>query len=90
AEQRREGAGARGPDDLAYLLFTSGSTGRPKPVAVTHRNVVNYLGWLADAGLIGPDTVLPATAAPVFDAAVKQVWGPLVLGGTVVLPPAGE
>ncbi|MFF1692201.1 amino acid adenylation domain-containing protein [Streptomyces sp. NPDC058257] len=90
AGQRHEGDTASGPDDLAYLLFTSGSTGRPKPVAVTHRNVVNYLGWLADAGLIGPDMVLPATAAPVFDASVKQVWGPLVLGGTVVLPPAGE
>ncbi|MER5299621.1 amino acid adenylation domain-containing protein [Streptomyces lasiicapitis] len=78
------------PDQLAYLLFTSGSTGRPKPVAVTHRNVVNYLGWLADTGLIGPDTVLPATAAPVFDASLKQLWGPLALGGTVVLPPVGE
>ncbi len=90
AGQGREDGASCGPDDLAYLLFTSGSTGRPKPVAVTHRNVVNYLGWLADAGLIGPETVLPATAAPVFDASVKQVWGPLVLGGTVVLPPAGE
>ncbi|MER5737228.1 amino acid adenylation domain-containing protein [Streptomyces sp. NPDC002262] len=90
AGRGREDGAACGPDDLAYLLFTSGSTGRPKPVAVTHRNVVNYLGWLADAGLIGPETVLPATAAPVFDASVKQVWGPLVLGGTVVLPPAGE
>ncbi|MGV9311950.1 amino acid adenylation domain-containing protein [Streptomyces sp. NPDC003691] len=78
------------PDHLAYTLFTSGSTGRPKPVAVTHRNVVNYLGWLTDAGLIDADTVLPATAAPVFDAALKQLWGPLVLGGTVVLPPADE
>ncbi|WJV44940.1 amino acid adenylation domain-containing protein [Streptomyces flavofungini] len=82
--------GPAAPDNLAYLLFTSGSTGRPKPVAVTHRNVVNYLGWLADVGIIGPDTVLPATAAPVFDASVKQLWGPLVLGGTVVLPPAGQ
>ncbi|MFF9897705.1 amino acid adenylation domain-containing protein [Streptomyces longispororuber] len=78
------------PDNLAYLLFTSGSTGRPKPVAVTHRNVVNYLAWLADTGLISVDTVLPATAAPVFDASLKQLWGPLALGGTVVLPPAGE
>lgn len=90
AGQGYGGGAACGPDDLAYLLFTSGSTGRPKPVAVTHRNVVNYLGWLADAGLIGSATVLPATAAPVFDASVKQLWGPLVLGGTVVLPPAGE
>ncbi|MFE7465194.1 amino acid adenylation domain-containing protein [Streptomyces sp. NPDC057499] len=90
AGQGHEDGAACGPDDLAYVLFTSGSTGRPKPVAVTHRSVVNYLGWLADTGLIGPDTVLPATAAPVFDASVKQLWGPLVLGGTVVLPPAGE
>ncbi|MFG2027200.1 amino acid adenylation domain-containing protein [Streptomyces sp. NPDC048825] len=81
---------ALSPDHLAYVLFTSGSTGRPKPVAVTHRNVVNYLGWLAEIGLIGPDTVLPATAAPIFDASLKQLWGPLVLGGTVMLPPAGE
>ncbi|EXU66161.1 peptide synthetase [Streptomyces sp. PRh5] len=81
---------ALSPDHLAYVLFTSGSTGRPKPVAVTHRNVVNYLGWLADTGLVGPDTVLPATAAPIFDAAVKQLWGPLVTGGTVMLPPADE
>ncbi|MFJ6510711.1 amino acid adenylation domain-containing protein [Streptomyces sp. NPDC091406] len=79
-----------GPENLAYLLFTSGSTGRPKPVAVTHANVVNYLGWLVDTGLVGPDTVLPATAAPIFDASLKQLWGPLVVGGTVVLPPLGE
>ncbi|GAA2104691.1 hypothetical protein GCM10009801_80500 [Streptomyces albiaxialis] len=81
---------APGPDNAAYLLFTSGSTGRPKPVAVTHRNVVNYLGWLADTELVGPDTVLPATAASIFDASVKQLWGPLVLGGTVMLPTAEE
>ncbi|THA25971.1 non-ribosomal peptide synthetase [Streptomyces sp. RKND-216] len=78
------------PDDLAYLLFTSGSTGRPKPVAVTHRNVVNYLGWLADTGLVTASTVLPATAAPVFDASLKQLWGPLALGGTVRLPAPGQ
>lgn len=78
------------PDSLAYLLFTSGSTGRPKPVAVTHRNVLNYLGWLVDARLITRETVLPATAAPVFDASLKQLWGPLVLGGTVTLVPPGQ
>ncbi|EST33061.1 hypothetical protein N566_19680 [Streptomycetaceae bacterium MP113-05] len=77
-------------DDLAYLLFTSGSTGRPKPVAVTHRNVVNYLGWLVDAGLVTTGTVLPATAAPVFDASLKQLWAPLAVGGTVHLPSPGQ
>jgi len=30
---------------IAYIMFTSGSTGTPKGVAVTHENVLHFIGW---------------------------------------------
>lgn len=35
-------------DSLAFLQYTSGSTSRPKGVMVTHRNVVENLGFLME------------------------------------------
>ncbi|MFI6325612.1 amino acid adenylation domain-containing protein [Nonomuraea sp. NPDC050556] len=36
------------PDHLAYVIYTSGSTGEPKGVAVEHRQIVHYLGAVAE------------------------------------------
>ncbi|WP_292846227.1 condensation domain-containing protein [Nostoc sp. NMS8] len=30
------------PENLIYVLYTSGSTGRPNPVAIEHRQLLNY------------------------------------------------
>ncbi|MFF7992045.1 amino acid adenylation domain-containing protein [Kitasatospora xanthocidica] len=81
------GAGARPtPGNLAYVLYTSGSTGEPKGVMVTHRAVLNRLRWMSrDCGL-GPDDVLLQNAVHTFDYAVWELFGPLHLGATVVLP----
>ncbi|HET9443913.1 MAG TPA: amino acid adenylation domain-containing protein, partial [Acidimicrobiales bacterium] len=79
-------AGA-GPDDLAYVLYTSGSTGVPKGVEITHRSLVNFLASMAREPGLGPDDVLVAVTTLSFDIAALELWGPLVVGGRVVVAP---
>lgn len=71
-------------DSIAYVIFTSGSTGRPKAVPITHRSMENYLDWAI--GTFGYDEHdrLAQTASPCFDASVRQLLAPLLVGATVV------
>ncbi|MDP9793203.1 amino acid adenylation domain-containing protein [Catenuloplanes nepalensis] len=73
-----------GPDDDAYVIFTSGSTGRPKGVVISHRAMTNYLDWtIATFGYRAGDR-LAQTASIGFDASVRQLLAPLLVGATVV------
>ncbi|MFC7640961.1 amino acid adenylation domain-containing protein [Streptosporangium lutulentum] len=81
------GAQATDPDAFAYVIFTSGSTGRPKAVPITHRSMENYLDWaLATFGYHRGDR-LAQTASVCFDASVRQLLAPLLVGATVVTVP---
>ena len=75
-------------DDLAGWLFTSGSTGRPKAVVVTHGNIMRLLD-APNYIQLDPKTVMLQLAPHAFDAATLEIWGPLLHGGRVVMPPAG-
>lgn len=72
------------PDDTAYVIFTSGSTGRPKGVPITHRSMVNYLDWAIDTFGYRPGDRLAQTSSICFDASVRQILAPLLVGATVV------
>ncbi|MET7395818.1 amino acid adenylation domain-containing protein [Dactylosporangium sp. NPDC005572] len=77
------------PDGAAYVIYTSGSTGRPKGVVVPHRGITNRVLWAVRRHGLGPaDRMLQKTAVT-FDASVWELLGPLVWGGTVVLPEPG-
>ncbi|WP_413805908.1 amino acid adenylation domain-containing protein [Streptomyces sp. OE57] len=71
------------PDAVAYVIFTSGSTGRPKAVPITHRAMMNYLDWAVDTFGYRAGDRLAQTASVCFDASVRQLLAPLLVGATV-------
>ena len=56
---------ARGPDDLASILYTSGTTGRSKGAMLTHANLASNAQVLAKAWRFTADDVL-LHALPIF------------------------
>jgi amino acid adenylation domain-containing protein len=79
---------ASDPEQLACVVYTSGSTGRPKGVAVPHRAVVRLVRD-TDYARFGPTERVAQFSNPAFDAATFEIWGALLGGGTLVVPPAG-
>ena len=78
------------PENLAYIIYTSGSTGQPKGVANEHRGVVNGLLWMPQVlGLYAGDRVLQKTPFS-FDVSVWEFFGPLIVGGQLVIAPPGS
>jgi amino acid adenylation domain-containing protein len=75
-------------ESLAYVMYTSGSTGEPKGVAVPHRAVVRLVRG-NDYAELGPGVDFLQLAPASFDAATLEIWGPLLNGGRVVIPPPG-
>ncbi|RKI10859.1 non-ribosomal peptide synthetase [Corallococcus sp. AB030] len=71
---------------LAYIMFTSGSTGRPKGVCVPHRGITRLV--LGSTFMrFGPDEVWIQFAPVAFDASTLEIWGALLHGAKLVLPP---
>jgi len=80
---------AQQPEDLAYVIFTSGSTGEPKGVMVDHRGALNTVADVNRRfGVGGGDRVL-ALSSLSFDLSVYDLFGPLSVGGAVVVPEGG-
>jgi amino acid adenylation domain-containing protein len=78
-------APAVGPETLAYILYTSGSTGRPKGVVQNHRNVLHFIRAYTNQLHICADDRLSLLASYSFDAAVMDIFGALLNGGTLCL-----
>ncbi len=74
------------PTDPVYVMYTSGSTGAPKGVVIPHRGVVRLVRD-ADFMEFAPELVFLQAAPLGFDASTLEIWGPLLNGGLLVLPP---
>jgi amino acid adenylation domain-containing protein len=80
-------AAAARADHLAYVVYTSGSTGRPRGVEITHRSLLNLVFWHCRAFPLAAGDRTTQYASPGFDAAVWELWPPLVAGASVHFPP---
>jgi amino acid adenylation domain-containing protein len=77
-----------GPDDSLYVYFTSGSTGTPKGIVGRNCSLLQFLKWEIDAFGLGPDSRVSQLVSPYFDAFLRDVFAPLLAGGTICVPPA--
>lgn len=76
---------AIGDDSLCHVIFTSGSTGKPKGVMARHRNVLAFLEWIWATYSAEELQVVMCCSSLCFDLTVFEIWGPLTVGGTIVL-----
>jgi len=76
-------------ENLAYVCFTSGSSGEPKGVSVSHRAIVRLVKNTNYVTLSSSDVFFQFAPAS-FDASTFEVWGCLLNGGQLALPPSDK
>ncbi|MCX2492855.1 non-ribosomal peptide synthase/polyketide synthase [Pedobacter sp. PF22-3] len=69
----------------AYMIYTSGSSGKPKGVAVTHRNVVNFVFGIRERIDFSVGSAMLGLTTVSFDIFVLETILPLLSGIRIVL-----
>ncbi len=70
---------------LAYTIFTSGSTGNPKGVMITHEAATNTIQDINNRFAVNSTDRTMALADLSFDLSVYDIFGPLSVGGAIVM-----
>jgi amino acid adenylation domain-containing protein len=77
-------------DDSLYIYFTSGSSGKPKGIVGKNCSLLQFLKWEIETFDIGSESRFSQFITPYFDAFLRDVFVPLLAGGTVCLAPEEE
>lgn len=77
-------------NDLMYIIFTSGSTGMPKGASVYRKGFANLLYWYTQEFEMNAADRMLLMTSPSFDLTQKNIFAPLVTGGTLYLLPSGH
>ncbi len=68
--------------DPVYVIYTSGSTGVPKGIVISHRSVIDFIEWMAEAIGYEESDVFANQAPFYFDCSVKDLYLTLKLSAT--------
>jgi amino acid adenylation domain-containing protein len=79
-----------GPDDLAYISFTSGSTGEPKGILGRHGPLSHFQPWQRRRFGLRQGMRYSMLSGLAHDPLQRDLFTPLCLGGTVVIPDPAE
>jgi non-ribosomal peptide synthetase component F len=71
--------------NLAYVIYTAATTGFLKGVRISHRGLVNYLSWGAEAYEVVKGCGSIVDSSVPFDLAITRVLAPLMVGRGVIL-----
>jgi mycobactin peptide synthetase MbtE len=77
-------------NDSIYIYFTSGSTGKPKGIIGKNCSLLQFLEWEIDTFNIDPNTRVSQFISPYFDAFLRDIFAPLLSGGTICIPPIDD
>ncbi|MBF0411479.1 MAG: amino acid adenylation domain-containing protein, partial [Desulfamplus sp.] len=74
------------PQSANYIIFTSGSTGEPKAILGRHVSLSHFIHW--EISTFGLDENVRASlfAPTTFDVSFRDIFVPLLCGGTVCIP----
>lgn len=76
------------PGDPCYIVSTSGSTGEPKAILGTHQGLSHFIHWELQEFALDHTVRVSQLAPPTFDVSLRDMFVPLVAGGTVCVPSA--
>ncbi|MDD5753216.1 MAG: amino acid adenylation domain-containing protein [Methylococcales bacterium] len=73
-------------NDSAYIIFTSGSTGFPKAIEGQHKGLSHFIHWEMKTFELNENSRICWLAPPTFDVSLRDIFVPLLSGGTLVIP----
>lgn len=73
-------------DDSMYLVNTSGSTGNPKMIEGRHKSLSHFIHWEVGEFNLDSSTRGCVLARPSFDLNLREMFAPLLAGGTLCVP----
>lgn len=79
-----------GEEDSIYIYFTSGTTGLPKGIIGRNKSLLQFVQWEIKEFALSAGMRVSQFVNPHFDAFLRDIFVPLLAGGTICLHPDEE